>query len=55
MLAQCLWPERSERARAHTLAEHAREHFAAGGEPFAERLAEVEAWLESHSGGPARQ
>jgi eukaryotic-like serine/threonine-protein kinase len=48
VLAQALWSDRSQRARAHTLAEQARDAYTELGEGEAEHLAEVQTWLAEH-------
>jgi hypothetical protein len=48
VLARALWPDRSQRARARTLAEQARDAYVELGEGEAESLAEVRAWLAEH-------
>ncbi len=50
LLAQALWPDRSQRARARRLAEQARDAWAAIGAPgsYENLLTETEAWLAEH-------
>ena len=50
LLAQALWSEPRERARAHALAEQARETLATRGDPDAPEptLAKIDAWLATH-------
>jgi serine/threonine protein kinase/tetratricopeptide (TPR) repeat protein len=48
VLAQALWPERRERARAATLAREARSALVASSAP-APKVAEVDAWLITHA------
>ncbi|MCX4247339.1 serine/threonine-protein kinase [Paraliomyxa miuraensis] len=47
-LARALWSDRTQRARAHALAEQARDDYAELGDTAGEALAEVEAWLARH-------
>lgn len=48
VLAQALWSKRSERARARTLAEQAREAYAKHGQGGEDDLAEIMTWLAEH-------
>jgi tetratricopeptide (TPR) repeat protein/tRNA A-37 threonylcarbamoyl transferase component Bud32 len=47
-LAQALGPDRSQRVRARTLAQRARDDYAALREPEPETLAEIDTWLAEH-------
>jgi tetratricopeptide (TPR) repeat protein/predicted Ser/Thr protein kinase len=51
MVARALAPDPSQSGRARSLAELAREGFAAGGAVMAEELAQVDAWLVKHPPG----
>jgi tetratricopeptide (TPR) repeat protein len=51
VLAQALWPDRSQRARARIVAGQARDALADRGKHTAEELAEVEAWLRRVDSG----
>jgi hypothetical protein len=49
MLAEVLWPSPAERGRALELAKQARDQFAKAPPKDKPRLAEVEAWLQTHA------
>ncbi|MEM9458849.1 MAG: serine/threonine-protein kinase [Myxococcota bacterium] len=48
VLARALWPDHAQRARARTLAERARDGFAAHGQGSKDQRLEVERWLRHH-------
>jgi hypothetical protein len=48
VLARALWADRSQRPRARTLAEQARDALAAHGKGREGDLAKVQAWLAEH-------
>jgi tetratricopeptide (TPR) repeat protein len=48
VLARALWGRKADRARAHALAEAARDTYREAGDAHADELATVDRWLATH-------